>query len=169
MYSQINYLQIAFSAISKFPTKYTYKSKTMAMTCGLITVFGDYSTFISLCSQDQTEQQPRKRVAVPHQRTAPKATLNVNIFSLHIATEAFFSAYSKQKGRETISMFYDNAGLTFYLFTSSPLAKLNLVFVTHLKCKSATQTCSSQDGGSSALPCKHSCPLGGCRYITRAI
>jgi len=58
-------------------------------------------------------------------------------------------------------VFYDNAQLAFYLFTSSPLAKLNLVFATHLKRKPVTQTCSSEDGGSSALLCKYSCPLSG--------
>lgn len=66
---------LAFSTRSKLPTKQTFKSKTTAMTCDLITGFGDYSIFISLCSQDQAEQQPRKHAGVPHQRTAPKSAL----------------------------------------------------------------------------------------------
>ena len=94
-------------------------------------------------------------------KNSTQSSSYVKIFCLHIVTEAFFSAYSKEKGRESISMFYDSAGITFYLFTSSALAKLNLAFATHLKCKSVTQTCPSQDGGSSALLSKYSCPLSG--------
>lgn len=97
--------------------------------------------------------------AIPKNST--QSSSYMNIFSLHIVIEAFFSAYPKEKGRKSISVFYDNAGLTFYFFTSSPPAKLNLVFATHIKHKSVIQTCSSQDGRSSALLIKYSRPLHG--------
>lgn len=93
-------------------------------------------------------------------KNSTQSSAYTNIFSLHIVTEVFLSVFSNEKGKESMSVFYDNAGFTFYLFTSFPLAKPNLVFATHLKCKSVTQTCS-QDRGSSVLHSEYSCPLSG--------